>query len=114
MNTPEISIYPDQSEEGPVSVFPLPYQGSSNVRVEMFDKWGRRVKSVLYIHVPGDTAVVVELKDLLGVPFPNGCYEMAVSTREGTGRGKVVVSRKKEEEIGTQPDGCLSASRMSI
>jgi hypothetical protein len=74
-----------------VSLLPPSYNGSGEVRVEVFTSAFRKVASFDFPNTPSGVAVVLVLQDDHGVPLANGIYYVRVRTPGGHSMAKLMV-----------------------
>ncbi len=86
-------IYPNPATGSVVSILPPPYEGFSNVRVELFTANFRKVMDETFYAIPAGTPLTFHLITRWGDPLANGLYYVLVTTQEGRTRMKLLVLR---------------------
>lgn len=76
-----------------MNILPPNYQGSSNVRVEIYTTAFRKVEDMTFDSIPSGMAVVVPLTGRGGNPLANGIYYVVVTTNAGRTIGKLLILR---------------------
>lgn len=76
-----------------MGILPPAYNGSSDVRVQVFTLAFRKIQDTTFPGVPEGTAVTVRLADRFGTPLANGLYYVAVQTSRGRSVSKLLVLR---------------------
>jgi O-glycosyl hydrolase len=88
---PVVVVFPNPVTGPTVNVLPPAYQGTADVRIEIFTLGFRKVQDHTYMNIPDGTPVVVELKDRSGNPLANGLYYVVVTVNGQRSIAKLLI-----------------------
>jgi hypothetical protein len=89
--TPTLGIYPNPPTGGTVNILPPPYNGISDVRIELFTVAFRKIQDITRKDIPSGVSVSINLTDRKGQSLARGIYYVVVTTNAGRSIGKLLL-----------------------